>query len=102
MKKITEMKAFSGFSKQYQGVGWRNRKFCWGDFSQGGWNLRSDFEHLNLKLQKIFCEYWTSIKTKISMTCIYKEYEIKTKMMQKQWLQLKMEFCGGYNMKISV
>ena len=36
------------------------------------------------------------------MTCIYKEYEIKTKMMQKQWLQLKMEFLGGYNMKIGV
>ena len=35
------------------------------------------------------------------MTCIkYKEYEVKTKMVQEQWLQLKMKFLFGYNVKI--
>ena len=31
------------------------------------------------KLARAFCEYWTSIKIKINMTCVFKEYEIKTK-----------------------
>ena len=26
-----------------------------------------------------FCKYWTSIKTKISMTCVYKKYGVKKK-----------------------
>ena len=30
-----------------------------------------------------------------------KEYEIKTKMVQEQWLQLKM-FLLGYNLKIVI
>ena len=51
-------------------------------------------------LKTAFCEYWTSIKMKINMTCVSKEYEIKTKMEQEQWLQLKMLFLLGYNMKI--
>ena len=37
---------------------------------------------------------------KSSMTCVSKEYEIKTKMEQQQWLQLKMLFLLGYNLKI--
>ena len=41
---------------------------------------------------KAFCEYWTSIKIKISMTCAYKEYEIETKMVQERWIQLKWSF----------
>ena len=28
------------------------------------------------------CEYWTSIKIEITMTCVSKKYEIKTKMVQ--------------------
>ena len=32
-----------------------------------------------LKLKAAFCEYWTSIKIKISMICVSIEYEIKTK-----------------------
>ena len=36
------------------------------------------------------------------MTCVSKEYEIKTKMEQQQWLQLKMLFLLGCNMKIVV
>ena len=31
-------------------------------------------------LKIVFCEFWTSIKLKIGITCAYKESEIKTKM----------------------
>ena len=34
------------------------------------------------------------------MTCVSKEYEIKPKMEQVKWLQLKMLFLLGYNLKI--
>ena len=34
------------------------------------------------------------------MNCVYKEYEIKTKMVEEEWLQLKIKFLLGYNMKI--
>ena len=43
-----------------------------------------------------------SFRIKISLTCVYKEHEIKTKMVQEQWLQLKMKFSLGYNMKIII
>ena len=36
------------------------------------------------------------------MTFASKEYEIKTKMEQQQWLQLKMLLLLGYNLKIVV
>ena len=52
------------------------------------------------KLKTAFCEYWTSIEMKINMTCVSKEYKIQTKMEQEQWLQLKMLFLLGYNLKI--
>ena len=51
------------------------------------------------KLKTAFCEYWTSIKIKISMTCVSQEYEIKTKIIQEQWLQLKITFLFGSNLK---
>ena len=35
------------------------------------------------------------------MTCVTKEYKIKTKM-EQEWLQLKMTFLLGYNLKISI
>ena len=38
-----------------------------------------------------FCKHWTSIKIKISMTCVYKEYEVKIEI---------VKFLLGYNMKI--
>ena len=47
-----------------------------------------------------FCDYWTSIKITINMTCVSKEYEIKRKMEQEQWLKLKMPFLLGYNLKL--
>ena len=36
------------------------------------------------------------------MSCVYKKYEIKTKMVQGQWLQLKLKFLLSYNMKINL
>ena len=34
------------------------------------------------------------MKIKISLTCVYKEYEVEIKM-EKQWLQLKVKFYWG-------
>ena len=34
------------------------------------------------------------------MTCVYKEYEIRIRMVQEQCLQLKIKFRLRYNMKI--
>ena len=65
------------FQTVLRGVG--DQRFCWGRefFLLYGGNLRwSDFEHLNL--------FKIKIKIKISMTCVYKDYEIKTKMVQGQ------------------
>ena len=71
-------------------AGWRK-----GIFFTGGWEPQEEwfwwFQPFS-KLKRAFCEYWTSIKIKVSMTCVSKEYEIKTKMVQKQWLQLKIMF----------
>ena len=39
---------------------------------------------------------------KIIITCVYKEYKIKMKMVQERWLQLKMKFLLGYNLKIVI
>ena len=51
----------------------------------GEGNLRSDFWGFKpfSKLILAVCEYLTSIKIKIKMTCVSKEYEIKTKMKQE-------------------
>ena len=53
-------------------------------------------------LKTVFCKYWRLIKIKISMTYVYREYEVKIKMVQEHWLQLKMKFLLGYNMKIVI
>ena len=78
---------------------WGVKKFCCrGFFYQvvGSWG------GVILSIQTIFkaalCEYWTAIKIKISMTCVSKEYDIKTKMVQGQWLKVKM-FLLGYKLK---
>ena len=34
------------------------------------------------------------------MACVSKDYEIKTKIEQEQWLLLKVVFLSGYNLKI--
>ena len=68
-----------------------------------GWNEPGEkwfwqFEPFS-KLKVAFRECWTSIKIKINITCVSKGYKIKTKMEQKQWLQLKMLFLLGYDLK---
>ena len=35
------------------------------------------------------------------MICISKEYEIKTKMVQEEWLQLKMTFLFFYSIEVT-
>ena len=59
-------------------------------FLLGGENLwRSDLKtrqreaknDTEMLIVNINCQYWTSIKIKISMTCVYKEYEVKIKAM---------------------
>ena len=51
-----------------------------GFFLLGVGNLRrSEFDHLCFKLKTTFCRYWTLIKIKINMTCVYKEYEVRIK-----------------------
>ena len=34
------------------------------------------------------------------MTCMYKDYKLKIKMVQEQWLKLKMKSLWGSNMKM--
>ena len=68
----------------------------------GGGNLRkSDFDHSNIsqsqKQLSVNIEHW--LKSKISMTCVYKKYEVEIKMVQEQRLQLKMKILLGYNVK---
>ena len=75
-----------------------------GSFLVGWWGSEEwfwTFEPFS-KLKAIICKYWKSIKMKVSMTCAWKEYEVKIKMVQEQKLQLKMEFLVGYNMKIVI
>ena len=55
-----------------------------------------------LKVSNNINYYWASIKIKLRMTCVFKEYDIKIKMVQEQWLHLKMKFLLGYNMKIVI
>ena len=33
------------------------------------------------------------------MTCVYKEYKVKIKMVQEQWVQLKVKFVLGHNIE---
>ena len=79
-------------------------KFSWGGFTlYGGENLRrSDFDHSNLiqgqKQHSVNMQYWFKSK----LTCVYKEYEVKIKMVKVQWLQLKVKLLVGYNMKIVI
>ena len=62
-----------------------------GIFVIGGWNLkRSDFD--NSRLKTFFCEYLTSIKIKITMVCVYKEFQIQKKMVQGKIIQINVKF----------
>ena len=85
-------------------VGRGDRKLHWGEFFMGWWEPEEEwfswFKPFS-KLNSAFYEYWTSIKIKISMTCVFKEYKIKTKMVKKHWRHLKM-FLLGCNLKIVI
>ena len=67
-----------------------NAKFCWGNLIcmvVGTWGGVILTIWTFSKLKPVFCKYWTSIKIKTSMTvtCIYKEYEVKVKMVSWWW-----------------
>ena len=89
-----------GEGGKYPPVG-GNQKFCWrGIILSGWWKPEGEwFWKPFSKLTTAFCESWTSNKITIGMTCVSKEYEIKTKMVQEKWLQLKMLFLLGYTLK---
>ena len=53
-------------------------------------------------LKRTFCKYWTSIKIKIRIICVYNKYKVKVKTVKEQWLQLKMKFLLDYNMKFVI
>ena len=52
----------------------------------------------NIQTQKIY----KNISKLVWPTCVYKQYEVKIKKVPEQWLQLKMKFLLGYNMKIFI
>ena len=100
--------SFQGFPKSSKGWkkgGIRNFAEGGGIFFTKWWEPGEEwfwpFEPF-AKLKIGFCEYWTSNKIEISMTCASKEYQIKTKMVQEQWLQLKMKFLLGNNFKVVI
>ena len=100
---------FSVFNCYWQNLSWKDTGHHLQGFlnSRKGWwwwvggleILMGQFEPFS-KLKTAFCEYWTSIKIKINMTLVSKEYEIKTKIEQEQWLLLKKLFLLVYNLKI--
>ena len=85
--------------------GWWMGNLSGGNFSIGWWEYYKEWIwplKPFSKLKATFCKYQTLITIKISMSCAYKEYEGKTKMVQEQWLQLNIKFLLGYNMKIVI
>ena len=54
------------------------------------------------KLKATICKYWSLIKIKITMTFVFNEYEVKMKIAQEQWLELKMKLFLTYNMKMII
>ena len=81
------------------------RETLLGDFCVGWWEPEEEwfwpFKPFS-KLKTTFCKYWTLIKIKISLACVYKEYEVKVKMVQEQWMKIKMKVLLGYSMKIVI
>ena len=60
----------------------KSSEHCCGDFITRCWQSEEEwfwrFENFST-LKTAFCENWTPIKIKISMICVWKENEIKTK-----------------------
>lgn len=74
-------------------------KFCWWEFFLIGlWEPEDEwlwpFELLS-KLKASFCKYWPLIKIKISVNCVYKEYEGKINMVHEQLFWLKDEVMSN-------
>ena len=74
-------------------------------FLFGGRNLtRGDSNHSILfqseKQHSVNIQH--RLKSKLAWHQLDKEYEVKRKMVQEQWLQLKLKFLVGYNMKIVI
>ena len=81
------------------------QKFCWlGIFYQAGgiWGRVILMIRAFFKAKNSFLRILNINKIKFSMTCLSKEYEIKTKLEQEQWLQLKLTFLLVYNLKIVI
>ena len=93
---------FEGFPNRVEGGGngWMEskllRRFFGGWWETGEWFWR--FKAFS-KLKTVFCEYWTSIKSKISMTCVYKQYETVQKQLNCYLVGVD-PFCG--KIKISL
>ena len=62
-----------------RGGGGRSKKFRWGVFFYwvvGIWGRVNFTIWTFSRVKTTFCKYWTSIKIKINMTCVYKENEL--------------------------
>ena len=80
-----------------------------GTFFIGWWESREKYFwpfKPFLKLKTTFYKYQTSVKIKIGMTCVYKEYEVKIMIQEHyysyKWLQLQKKFLLGYEMEIDI
>ena len=62
---------------------WLHGNFWWGKFLIGWWKLNEEWFwsfKLFSELKATFCKYWILINTKISMTCVYKDYKVNISM----------------------
>ena len=91
-----------------------NQKFCWGIFFTGQWEPEEELFWPIIPFSKLkiaFCEYWTSIKTKISMTpvcpksmklkqkwCMNIDYNRKCCFYCYWVITWKLLFSGGINL----
>ena len=70
-------------------------EILFGDFLLSVGNLkRVNFEPSS-KPKTTFCKCWASIKTKINMTSVSKEYEVKMKMVKYKMATAKNEVFIG-------
>ena len=54
-----------------------------GDYFVGWWDFKEWLKNQTFfKAKILLCKYWTSIKTKISMRSMYKEYKVKITVVQ--------------------
>ena len=117
-QKTLDMSGFQGFPNSAKRWGERPTPLVEGEweillgvdfFLSGGGHLRRiAFDHSNLfqgkkhpSVNKLKFEH--QLKSKLARpSYVYKEYEVKIKMVQEQWLQLKMKFLLVYYIKIFI